>query len=247
KDHYERKYLHESDITQIDAIEATGIPTSRFTAVVQFFPKYFRGGDVLEIGAGSGHVAKTLLLSDSRINTYTLGDISTVRVEAVRRNVGDGRVNAIELDAESISESEYGKYDAVIMMALIEHLIDPLGAMQSISRLLKPGGFVYIDTPNVAKYTRRMRLLMGKFPSTAAKNEGLTTFSGDPVDLHDEGHLHYFTYRSLSLMLTERCGFSRIVKLPYPGGRAVFGTHIHMWLARLWPEMFSELALIAYR
>jgi hypothetical protein len=105
---------------------------------------------------------------------------------------------------------------------------------------------VYIDTPNVAKYTRRIKLLLGRFPSTASLNEGLTTYAGQPVDLHDEGHLHYFTFRSLSNMLTERCGFSRVAKISYPGEKIVLGRHFHSLLAGIWPEMFSEIALVAY-
>jgi len=247
KDHYDRKYSHERTHAQIQTIDATGIPSSRFQAAVKYFPQYFRGGDVLEIGAGNGNVAKTLLASDLEIRTYTLGDISTARVDGVRRNLNDRRVKVLALDAENIPETQYGKYDAVIMIALIEHLVDPLRAMQKVNQLLKPGGFVYLETPNIAKYTQRLKLLLGKFPSTASTNEGLTTYSGQPVDLHDEGHLHYFTYRSLSLMLLERCGSSKVVKLSYPGGLTIFGKPIHNHLARLWPEMFSELVIIAYR
>lgn len=247
KDHYERKYAYEKDAKQIETINITAKPVTRFEAAVKYFPEYFSGGDVLELGAGNGNVAKSLLLSESKINTYTLGDISTARLEGIGNNLNDPRVRLIQLDAENIPESEYGKYDAVIMIALIEHLIDPLNSMMKVHRLLKTGGFVYIDTPNIAKYTQRIKLLSGRFPSTASKNEGLTTHSGEPADLYDEGHLHYFTYRSLSLMLTERCNFSKVVKLAYPGGRTVCGKYIHTYLARLWPEMFSELVIIAYR
>ena len=245
KEYYERKYPRESTAPTIDHIRTLKIPTSRFEAVVKFFPKYFKGGDVLEIGAGNGNVAKTILSSETKISSYTLSDISLNRLEGFRRNLADSRVSISEIDAENISNSEYGKYNAVIMVALIEHLIDPLRAMQEIKNLLKPGGFVYIDTPNIAKYTRRIKLLLGRFPSTASANEGLTTFSSEPTDLHDEGHLHYFTYRSLSLMLTERCGFSRVIKLAYPGGKIPFGKYVHSYLATMWPELFSELALIA--
>jgi SAM-dependent methyltransferase len=150
------------------------------------------------------------------------------------------------IDAENVPDSQARKYDAVIMVALIEHLIDPMGAMTRIRKALKPGGFVYIDTPNIVRYTQRLKLLAGKFPSTASRNEGLTTYYGEPADLYDEGHLHYFTYRSLSLMLTERCNFSKIVKLGYPGGKIVLGKHIHGLLATVWPELFSELAIVAY-
>jgi len=246
KNHYERKYASESDTSSIDLIGTVQIPTSRFEAVVKLFPRYFRGGDIIELGAGNGNVAKTLLKSEMKIASYTLGDISMPRVEGLLRNIEDRRVLVLQMDAEDIPESAHGNYDAVIMIALIEHLVDPLRAMQRIRKLLKPGGFVYIDTPNIARYTLRLKLLIGRFPSTASMNEGLTTYSGEKCDLFDEGHLHYFTFRSLSLMLTERCGFSRVVKLAYPGGRIPLGKQAHNYFARIWPELFSELAVIAY-
>jgi len=246
KEHYERKYAHESDVSSIESIKMVGVPVNRLEAAVKFLPQFFKEGTILEIGAGNGSIAKTFLESDMKISSYAVGDLSLSRVEGIRKRLKDSRMSVLELDAEAISENEYGKYDAIIMIALIEHLVDPLHAMQSIRKLLKPGGFVYIDTPNVAKYTRRLKLLFGRFPSTSSRNEGLTTYSGKPVDLHEEGHLHYFTFRSLSLMLTQRCGFSRVVKFGYPCGNTPLGKATHNWLSKIWPEMFSELAVIAY-
>lgn len=245
-DHYERKYSREKTARSVELIRKTTLPTSRFEAVVKFFPQYFNGGNVLELGAGNGNVAKTLLSSELKISNYTLGDISQPRLEGLQKLLDDSRVKVMKIDAENIPESENGNYEAVIMVALIEHLIDPLGTMQRINKVLKPNGFVYIDTPNIAKYTQRIKLFLGRFPSTASKNEGLMTYEGEPTELYDEGHLHYFTYRSLSLMLTEQCGFSRVIKLGYPGGRKPLGKHVHNRLATMWPEMFSELAIIAY-
>jgi len=245
-EHYERKYAGEKGASAIELIKTVPIPTTRFEAVVKFFPMYFKGGDIIEFGAGNGNVAKTLLKSEMKIASYTLGDISMPRVQGLRKNLDDKRVKVIQMDAEDIPTEAYGKYDAIIMVALIEHLINPLGAMQSIMRLLKPGGFAYIDTPNFARYTLRLKLLFGRFPSTASMNEGLTTYSGEPADLYDEGHLHYFTYRSLSLMLMQRCGFSKVVKLAYPGGKRPLGKQVHNYLAKTWPGLFSELAVIAY-
>jgi SAM-dependent methyltransferase len=246
KSHYERKYSHESTAISTETIKTTQTPTSRYEAIVKFLPQHFKGGSILELGAGNGIVAKALLSSEMSISSYALSDISLARLEGLKRNLDDNRVRIMDINAENLPKSDYGSYDAIIMVALIEHLIDPLRAMQEIRKLLKPGGFVYIDTPNIAKYTRRIKLLLGKFPSTASGNEGLTTFSGEPADLHDEGHLHYFTYRSLSLMLIERCEFSRVVKLAYPCGAMPLGKHLHNYLARMRPELFSELAIIAY-
>ncbi len=244
KNHYERKYSHENDSLFIELINNVALPSSRFEAIVKFFPSFFKSGKILELGAGNGNVAKTLLQTELDVTEYTLGDISLPRVKGVKKNLNDPRVAVLEIDAENIPKSEIGKYDAVIMVALIEHLIDPLQAMKEIKKLLKPGGFVYIDTPNIAKYTRRIKLLLGLFPSTASKNEGLTTYAGHPVDLYDEGHIHYFTYRSLSLMLTERCGFSKVNRLSYPDGMMPLGKFVHYHLAKIRPELFSDIAVV---
>lgn len=246
KEHYERKYQEENIVESIPSINEVDIPRDRFEAALKFFPKYFKGEEILELGAGDGRVAKALLLKDQSIKKYTLGDISRPRLNGVRENLNDARIDIVEIDADDVSAIQ-GSYDAVIMIALIEHLVDPLRAMQRIHTLLKPGGFVYIDTPNIAKYDSRFKLLTGRFPSTASRNEGLTTYYNQPVDLYDEGHLHYFTFRSLSLLLTERCGFSKVEKLGYDcGGRIPLGKSIHNQLALWKPELFSELAIIAY-
>lgn len=247
KEHYEWRYEDERNTVAIDGIPFQANPIDRFEAAVKFIPGLFTGGEILEIGAGTGHIAKTLLEQDCGITGYTLSDFSRPRLEGIKRTIDDTRVKILEMDAEEIPESMHGTFDAVVLIALIEHLIDPIRAMRGVRELLKPGGFVYIDTPNIARYTHRLRLLSGRFPSTGAKNEGLTTFDGLRSDLYDEGHLHYFTFRSLTLMLRDFCGFSRVQKIPYPGGFVPLGRKAHNALARAWPELFSELLVVAYR
>lgn len=244
--HYDAKYALEATGAAAETIPRVSIPTNRFEACCRFFPELFRGGDVLELAAGSGLVARSMMASGLAFESYTASDFSEARLEGLRHTMRDTPVRVTRLDADDLPEDEPGRYDAVILIALIEHLVDPLRALQRVRKLLKPGGFVYIDTPNVAKYTRRIKLLFGRFPSTASSNEGLTTYDGQPVDLHDEGHLHYFTHRSLSLLLTQRCGFSRVRGLPYFAGGRLLGRATDHGLARIWPGMFSELCLAAY-
>jgi hypothetical protein len=55
--------------------------------------------------------------------------------------------------------------------------------------------------------------------------------------LYDQGHLHYFTYRSLARVCLERAGFSRVVSYGMGG---IPG--------RVWPELFSsEIFILAYK
>jgi SAM-dependent methyltransferase len=244
--HYTDKYTGDVDDTQVEPL-ALGkpAPADRYQAAVAFLPSRLPdAADILEMGAGNGVVAQSLLSGGVPFASYTIGDISPPRLAGLRRTFTDQRFRMVEVNAEDASADIEGPFDAVIMVALIEHLVDPMGAMGGIRALLKPGGFVYIDTPNIAKWSRRAKLALGKFPSTASTNEGLTTYAGDPADLHDEGHLHYFTFRSLRLMLTERCGYSHVEELGYYLDNR-FPAIGHRLAARR-PAMFSEIAMVAY-
>jgi 2-polyprenyl-3-methyl-5-hydroxy-6-metoxy-1,4-benzoquinol methylase len=243
------KYRDEALAASDERIEYRTAPSNRFEASLKFFPNYFNGGDILELGAGSGLLARTLIAHGLKFNSYTLSEVAESRLKGLAQSFTDPRMRVVKLDAESLPDDEFHRYDAVIMIALIAQLVDPIGAMQQVHKLLRPGGFVFLETPNVAKFTRRAKLLLGHFPAIASRNEGLTTYEGHPVDLLDEGHLHYFTFRSLSQMLVERCGFSRVEKLSYfvgPNGHRMFGHKLGDGLARLWPELFSEIVVVAY-
>jgi SAM-dependent methyltransferase len=244
--HYDAKYAADATSTSSECIAPVSAPTDRYQACVSDLPRRLAGGDVLEIGAGNGLLARSLLAAGLRCRSYTATELSEARLTALRAALRDPRVRVARLDVEAAPDERDERYDAIVLVALIEHLFDPLRAMQRVRRWLRPGGFVFVDTPNVAKWTRRAKLLCGRFPSTASRGEGLVTWEGRAVDLLDEGHLHYFTWRSLADMLTLRCGFSRIERVPYATGPHPFGRRVTHTLARFAPGLFSEVCLVAY-
>ncbi|WP_234542737.1 class I SAM-dependent methyltransferase [Streptomyces shenzhenensis] len=245
-EHYETKYADDLTAAAPTPLPLDMVPRNRFegavTTLAAVLPK---GADVLELGAGNGLVAESLRAGGVPFANYTIGDIAKARLDGLRRTFTDPRFHLVQANAEQASATVQGRFDAVVMVALIEHLIDPMGAMTDVRTLLKPGGFAYIDTPNIAKWTRRVKLACGWFPATGSRNEGLTTYSGKDSDLHDEGHLHYFTHRSLKLMLTRRCGYRSVEFRPYFESPRILG-RTGTELARRVPQLFSEIACIAY-
>jgi len=246
-DHYDAKYAAEA-AGSARVAPLVKVPRDRYEAAVAIIRANFKGGAILEIGGGDGTVARSILAAGVPFERYTLTDLSATRAKGAAKSLSDPRFEGRVLDVErSIGDLKGRLYDAIIMTSLIEHLVDPIGAMKNLLAVLRAGGFAYIETPNIAKYSRRIKLLMGRFPSTGTINEGLSTMNGEPVTLHEEGHFHYWTFRSMSLMLTQFCGFTRIQKAPYWPARDRIPDPIASGLSKLWPEMFCDVSVLAWK
>jgi len=58
-------------------------------------------------------------------------------------------------------------FDTVIMLALIEHLISPYHILSEVKRVTKINGSFIIATANVAFFSNRIRIIMGRRPRTS--------------------------------------------------------------------------------
>ena len=206
--HYNMKYKFESlKHSEIKKIKLIGYPRDRYEAAVHWGKG---NGAALEIGAGSGEVASVLSLY---YQEYIATELSIERVKRLKAIFLDrANIQIVQNDIEDLNLPFHLQYfDTIILIAVIEHLIEPISVLKYCYSLLKPGGKILIDTPNFAKWTRRLKALLGIFPSTASRDEGFLTYEGNSTDLYDEGHLHYFTFRSLKKLLKERAGFGKVI------------------------------------
>jgi cyclopropane fatty-acyl-phospholipid synthase-like methyltransferase len=163
------------------------------------------GGRLLEIGCGGGEVLATLAPC---FNEVIGAELSRVQAERARQGLAH-LPNCIVLNEplERLMKTVNPPFDCIIWADVIEHIVDVIGAMHILADLSRPGTQLVTVTPNVAFLPHRLRLLLGRAPTTASRHRN----RGFKHDLHqtvlfDAGHLHYFTFRQVE-MLYRLAGF----------------------------------------
>lgn len=81
-------------------------------------------------------------------------------------------------------------FDVVTCIAVLEHVFNPPNVLNEISRVLKLGGILIVQVPNIAWLPYRIQLLFGKLPKTGGVYLGT-----------DWEHLHNFTKTTLCQLL----------------------------------------------
>jgi 2-polyprenyl-3-methyl-5-hydroxy-6-metoxy-1,4-benzoquinol methylase len=141
--------------------------------------------DVLEVGAGAGHVTKVLA---ERGNRVTAVDVDAVALESAASYAA--AVHSGDLDVVALDElSGPGPFDVVLLGDVIEHLRDPVSALRAARRVLRPGGSIVVSVPNVAHIDLRLHLFIGRWKY-------------QPIGLLDETHVRFFTRATLEETLT---------------------------------------------
>jgi SAM-dependent methyltransferase len=124
-------------------------------------------GRVLELGANPYFL--TLLLKRFRRFELDLANFFGGRGENVQRitNEQTGESHELRYREFNVEQDEFpypdSHFDGVIYCEILEHLIrDPTVVLAGIHRVLKPGGWLLLTTPNVARRHNVMHLVRGK-------------------------------------------------------------------------------------
>lgn len=161
--------------------------------------RHVPGGRLLEIGCANG-----FFLNAARMSYETVGvEPSRAASEYARSKL------RLDVPAATMADARFpdASFDAVALIDVIEHVPDPLAMLREAARVTRPGGVLYLVTPDVESLSARV--LRGRW-------WGLRP-----------AHIFYFSPRTLAAML-EKAGFRPVETRSY--GRIFSWGY---WLTRL--------------
>lgn len=100
------------------------------------------------------------------VTSFDLNSPDVARSIAIPRDWKGRSLNAFNIDMESVPiPVESGFYDLVICFEVIEHLErDPMFMVAEMNRVLRPGGLLYLSTPNSTSARNVEKILKGYAP-----------------------------------------------------------------------------------
>lgn len=154
---------------------------------MRFLPPPAPGARLLDIGCGNGE-----FLARARDAGWEgIGVEPDPHAAEAARGRG---LKVIEGGLERLDAPD-GSFDGITLSHVIEHLHQPAGTLRRCHRLLRPGGWIWIETPNL-------------------ESSGHRRYGAAWRGLEPPRHLVLFTRDSLRGAL-ERCGFDDLEELPW--------------------------------
>lgn len=162
---------------------------------------------VLDVGAGQGLLLSFLTELGHECHALDVQD----RAVAYPDTYGKGIVfHVCNVEADAIPYPDES-FDAVVCCQVLEHFSHShLPAVREMRRVLRPGGVLEIDVPNVASFRNRLRLLRGKHITYDYAHHYLhmTPILYKGMSYYPLRHNREFTRGDLELLL-QSSGFQR--------------------------------------
>jgi 2-polyprenyl-3-methyl-5-hydroxy-6-metoxy-1,4-benzoquinol methylase len=116
----------------------------RHLVVYEWIAARVGGGRVLDMACGEGYGSNVLAQSASAVVGLDANpeayEHARLRYRATNLTFARGLVETF---------GEAASFDAVVFLQTIEHVFDPVAVLAHLASLLRPGGTVYVSTPNV--------------------------------------------------------------------------------------------------
>lgn len=141
-----------------------------------------QGSSLLDLACGDGLMTSMFAQHFERV----------VGVDASKTHIAEARRRApnahfFESLIEDFETDE--KFDAVFLLDILEHVIDPVEVLRKAATFLSPGGRLIAHVPNAVAINRRLAVLMGTLKSCNELS---------PFDIQIAGHRRSYELSSLA-------------------------------------------------
>ena len=192
-----KRYTNRTGFSRLASWAIYLLPARRrkIDVEMRYMPKPSIHSRLLDLGCGNGD----FLLRAQQAGWRTVGVDFDPKAAALARQRGlDIRVGDINI---LVNEPAF---DGITLSHTIEHVHDPVAVITACYRLLKPGGWLWLETPNI-------------------DSQGHQLYGEYWRGLEAPRHLVLFNHNSLRSLLSTT-GFEHIELLPYrPVCRGIFG------------------------
>jgi len=182
------------------------------------------GDEVFEGGVSSGYFAEAVAAAGRTVDGHELDPTAAAAARRVCRQVWEGDLQSFDPDASGVP----GGYSLLLFGDTLEHIADPVAVLDRLAGRLRPGGHLVISVPNVANWSVRLGLLLGRFDYT---DRGIL----------DRTHVRFYTRRTLVRMVRQ-AGFvvERVqAAVPVPGVTSRGLARLTHRLGNLLPGVFA--------
>ena len=147
REHYEAYY-------QPEAIVFDALTGRRYEALLGRLASLTGVGKLLDVGCGAGHLVAVAEARGWDVTALEISASGLACVQALKRAQGL-RCRILE---EELTQADLpaGALDVVTMIEVLEHVEDPIALLRECVRVLRPGGCLYLTTPNYDSLSRRL-------------------------------------------------------------------------------------------
>jgi len=130
--HSEFKPLHEINPLRLDYIDRRA---------------RLSGKTVLDVGCGGGILSESMALRGASVTGIDMGK-APLTVARLHQHESNVKVDYQQSTVEAFADAHPAQFDVVTCMEMLEHVPDPASAISACTRLLKPGGHLFLSTIN---------------------------------------------------------------------------------------------------
>jgi 2-polyprenyl-3-methyl-5-hydroxy-6-metoxy-1,4-benzoquinol methylase len=201
------------------------------TDVLARFPKRAETR-ILDVGCFSGYI--TFLFGKLGYRMSATDALAMPTESGLLDRVGATFFHANFNESNPFPQVPEAAYDVVLLGEVIEHILNhPLGLLQSLARVTRPGGLLVLTTPNPATLMNSVRLLRGQAIGWGADDfMKLPKFEPNGGIISHEGiHYHEYLKAELERMLVQ-AGYQVELHAYLPMGVTNKQAPLKRWLKR---------------